>query len=70
MAIDTIYTFAKMHPQTLKPFKKDLVDVLSDLKFDKMKPVREATNEALNVLKDVPDSVPSSSKNLKQKEDS
>jgi hypothetical protein len=26
------------------------------LKFDKMKPVREATLEALNALKDVPDS--------------
>jgi hypothetical protein len=57
MSIDTIYTFAKMHPQTLKPFKKDITDVLTDLKFDKMKLVREATNEALTALKDVPDSV-------------
>ncbi len=56
MSIDTIYTFAKMHPQTLKSFKKDIIDVLTDLKFDKMKLVREATNEALTALKDVPDS--------------
>lgn len=49
-----------MHPQTLKPYKKDIVDVLSDLKFDKMKPVREASNEALTAMKEVPDSIPSS----------
>ena len=55
MAIDTIYTFTKMHPVSIKPFKKDINEVLQGLKFDKMKPVREATNEALNVLKDVPD---------------
>ena len=55
MAIDVIYTIAKMLPQTLKPYKADIVEVLGELKFDKMKPVREATLEALTALKAVPD---------------
>lgn len=41
----------------MKPFKKDINEVLTDLKFDKMKLVREAANEALTALKEVPDSV-------------
>jgi hypothetical protein len=34
----------------------DIADVLNELKFDKMKPVREASQEAMNALKYVPDS--------------
>lgn len=34
----------------------DIADVLNELKFDKMKPVREASQEAMNALKNVPDS--------------
>jgi hypothetical protein len=41
----------------LKQSKKDIVEILQELKFDKMKLVREATNEALQALKDVPDTV-------------
>lgn len=56
MAIDAIYTIAKIIPDSLKPFKSDLLPVLHEFKFDKMKPVREATVEALGALKGVPDS--------------
>ena len=56
MSIDTIYTITKMHPVTLKPYKKELTDILTDLKFDKMKPVREVATETLNtLLREVPD---------------
>jgi hypothetical protein len=55
ISIDVIYTLSKMIPFVLKPYKRDLSDVLNDLRFDKIKPVREASLEALNALKDVPD---------------
>jgi hypothetical protein len=44
-----------MTPHSLKPYKKDLVDVLNELRFDKIKPVRDSSLDALNSLKDVPD---------------
>jgi hypothetical protein len=56
MAVDVVYTLAKIVPNSLKPYKLDLADVLNELKFDKMKPVREASSEAMNYLKNVPDS--------------
>ena len=62
MAIDAIYTIAKIIPDSLKPFKSDIVPVLHEFKFDKMKPVREATVEALGALKGVPDSEVSKNK--------
>jgi hypothetical protein len=55
MSIDVIFTLAKMHPTQLKPFKNDVVSLLTELKFDKMKAVREIAFETLGVMKDVPD---------------
>lgn len=55
MAVDVVFTIAKMMPHVLKESKRDLCQILTDLKFDKMKPVREAAVEALNAFKDVPE---------------
>ena len=56
MSIDVFYTLARMVPAAMKPYKKDIIDVLNDLRFDKMKPVRDATLEAIQAMRDVPDS--------------
>lgn len=56
MGIDVIYTLAKLYPPALKPYRNDLIEILNELKFDKMKPVREASNEALAMVKEVPES--------------
>jgi hypothetical protein len=55
MGIDVIFTLAKIHPIALKPYKKEMFDILTELRFDKMKPVREATIEALNAMKEAPE---------------
>lgn len=55
MGVDVVYTLSKIHPLTLKPYKKELNDVIGELRFDKIKPVREAAIEALNSFKDNPD---------------
>jgi hypothetical protein len=52
-ALDTIAVLAKVVPNTLKPYKVDLVGQINELKFDKMKPVRDSSLEALDYIKDV-----------------
>lgn len=47
MAIDVIYTMAAILKGVLSPYKKDILEVLNHCKTDKMKPVREATTEAI-----------------------
>ena len=47
MAIDVIYTFAAILKETLTPFKNELVEALSITRTDKIKPVREASLEAI-----------------------
>ena len=42
MSIDVIFTLSKMIPAVLRPYKEDILEILNELKFDKMKPVREA----------------------------
>jgi hypothetical protein len=51
MAIDVIYTLAAIIPDTLIPFKSEIVEVLNHSRFDKYKPVREATIEAYATIK-------------------
>ena len=53
MSVDVIYTIAKIQPIALKANKRDLIEMLNELRFDKIKPVREATIEALNAMKEV-----------------
>lgn len=56
MSIDVIYTIAAILPPTLAPFKDHLIEVLNESRFDKQKPIREATIEAISALKDLPPS--------------
>ena len=51
MAIDVIYTFAAILKDVLIPFKAEILEVLNHSRFDKFKPVREATLEAYQVIK-------------------
>jgi len=53
MAIDVIYTVAAILPLVIAPFKDHLVEVLNESRFDKQKPIREATIEAISALKDL-----------------
>ena len=54
-AIDLVYNLAKINSQSLRPYRKELNITLGQLKFDKIKPVRESTNEILNLFKDIPE---------------
>ena len=47
MAIDVIYTMAAILRDSLKPFKQEILDVLNHQRSDKIKPVREASIEAI-----------------------
>ena len=53
LAIDVVYTFAAIVPDSLIPFKEEITDVLNQSRFDKYKPVREATLEALQAVKKI-----------------
>lgn len=53
MAIDCIYTLAAIINESIIPFKRDILNALNNCRFDKMKPVREATTEAINMIKDI-----------------
>ena len=55
VSVDTIYSLVKMIPVVLKPYKKDLHEMLNELRFDKMKPVRDSTLEVVNALKEIPE---------------
>ncbi len=53
MAIDCIYTLAALLKDVIVPFKKEILKVLAGCKYDKMKPVWEATLEAICQLKEI-----------------
>jgi len=53
MAIDCIYTLSAILNDVIIPFKKEILNVLNHCWFDKMKPVWEATLEAMNIIKDI-----------------
>lgn len=53
MAIDCIYTLAAIINESIIPFKWDILIALNNCRFDKMKPVWEATTEAINMIKDI-----------------
>mmetsp|Transcript_42873 Transcript_42873/g.41204 ORF Transcript_42873/g.41204 Transcript_42873/m.41204 type:complete len:131 (+) Transcript_42873:658-1050(+) len=54
MAIDVVFTVATIIPPSLAPYKDHFLEVLNESRFDKQKPIREATIEAINALKDLP----------------
>ncbi len=47
MAIDVIYTMAAILKETISPYKGEILEVLNTARTDKIKPVREATLEAI-----------------------
>lgn len=53
MAIDVIYTLAAILKEVLIPFKAEILEVLNHSRFDKYKPVREATLEAYQTIKNL-----------------
>jgi hypothetical protein len=53
MAIDVIYTLAAILKEVIIPFKGEILEVLNHSRFDKYKPVREATIEAYHTIKNL-----------------
>lgn len=53
MGIDCVYTLAAILNDSVIPFKREILNALNNCWFDKMKPVREATVEAMNMIKDI-----------------
>jgi hypothetical protein len=54
MAIDVIYTFAAILKGTLGQYKNEILEALSLTRTDKIKPVREASLEAINMVREIP----------------
>jgi hypothetical protein len=54
MSIDVIYTFAAILKEGIGQYKGDILEVLSETRTDKIKPVREATLEAIQAVRDLP----------------
>ena len=54
MAIDVIYTMAAILKEALSSFKEEILECLNQSRSDKNKPVREATLEAIQAVKEVP----------------
>lgn len=56
MSIDTLFTLVKTtNPVAVKPFVAPLFEKLLELRFDKIKPVRDSSLEALNAMKEAPE---------------
>jgi hypothetical protein len=53
MAIDVMYTIAAILKEVLLPYRLEILEVLNHCRFDKIKPVREATLEAINMIKEI-----------------
>ena len=48
-----MYTIAAILGDVLMPYTKEILEVLNHCRFDKMKPVREAAIEAINLIKEI-----------------
>ena len=57
IGIDVMYTIAAILGDVLAPYTKEIYEVLNHCRFDKMKPVREAAIEAINLIKEIDPSV-------------
>lgn len=55
MAIDVIYTFAAILKDPICPYKNEILETLSVSRTDKVKPVREAAIEAIQIVRELPD---------------
>lgn len=52
--IDVVYTIAAILPHTLTPYRDHFLEILNESRFDKQKPIREATIEAITALRQLP----------------
>lgn len=53
MAADVIYTFAAILKDAVAPYKIEILEALSETRTDKIKPVREASLEAIQAVRDL-----------------
>jgi len=53
VAIDAIYSMTAILKEEIIPFRLEILQVLNHCKFDKIKPVRDATLETIKLIKEV-----------------
>ena len=53
-----MYTIAAILGEVITPYTKEILEVLNHCRFDKIKPVREAAIEAINLVKDLDPGMP------------
>lgn len=53
VAIDAIYSMTAIIKEEIVPFRLDILQVLNQCRFDKYKPIREATTETIKLLKEI-----------------
>jgi hypothetical protein len=53
VAIDAIYSMTAIVKDEIIPFRIDILQVLNHCRFDKIKPVREATLETIKLIKEI-----------------
>lgn len=57
--MDALYTLGAVVPSAVAPFARDIMNVLNRARTDKVKPVRDAAGEAINLYKKlIPDTPP------------
>jgi hypothetical protein len=53
-AIDTVFAFSQLLPASISAYKEQFQEALGDSRYHKSKPIRDATIEALNGLRELP----------------
>lgn len=53
VSIDAIYSLSAIVRDEILPFRVDILQVLNHCRFDKIKPVREATLETIKLIKEI-----------------
>ncbi len=53
MAIDAIYSMTAIIKEEIVPYSGDILRALNTSRFDKIKPVREATLETIKLIKEL-----------------
>ena len=67
-AADCILNLAKACPLALKSYRKEVNQILNQLRFDKIKPVRDAALDVLNLFKEIPDLYYSEEEQLREQQ--
>jgi hypothetical protein len=55
MAIDVIYTFAAILKEKMAEYKQEVMEAIGGSRTDKVKPVREAALEAIQMVRELPE---------------